>query len=66
MNNVCRWAMRLYRMVNGYLFERGKSVMDFMVMLTVVMAVSPLVIMTMMTIRMMRAIMIMTTMIMQT
>lgn len=31
MNNVCRWAMRLYRMVNGYLFERGKSVMDFMV-----------------------------------
>lgn len=65
MNNVCRWAMRLYRMVNGYLFERGKSVMDFMVMLTVVMAVSPLVIMTMMTIRMMRVIMIMTTMIMQ-
>ena len=64
MNNVCRWAMRLYRMVNGYLFERGKSVMDFIVMLTVVMAVSSLVIMTMMTIRMMRVILIMTTMIM--
>ena len=56
--------MRLYRMVNGYLFERGKSVMDFIVMLTVVMAVSSLVIMTMMTIRMMRVILIMTTMIM--